>query len=337
MRKISFVLLMAVAIAVFMSCDDGTQVPEKYKDFYNYPDGRKDPQGMLKITNNANSKALLFMDSVSPGNYIGTVEGNISSITVNLPNQKFYTIVAVDKKTWEDQGDQAERYSDITYFSKTQHFSMSVSPSSLGGGATWYIINRGNYWVTFVSQDGSGNILAAVPPRTPRMSVPVQYDKVYGYVPHYFKELKYKDVVYALSEVDDLAGADEVYIRKASGNTSFTTEVGVSISSPTSNLKPAVLITNHTGKTAQVFFGSQKELKPEGIDEFRLSDGDSFIFSGFEVSNNVNQINLLTSVGRNWVIQSMEMEKSKVYKIDITATSSTVNPEDAEDFYNDDD
>jgi len=153
MKKIALLMVvLAVVGMALVSCNDSEstnnnqQVPEKYKDFYNYPDGRKSPTGTLMINNSINSPVLLFTSDVTGTNYIGTVD-SLNSIKVTLPEQKFYTIVAVDKKTWEEKGEQAERSSNLTYFSRTQPYSLNVSPSVMGGGGKWYINNPTNYWV----------------------------------------------------------------------------------------------------------------------------------------------------------------------------------------------
>jgi len=314
--------------------------PTVYTGFYQWPTGRQNPQGMLKIVNNANGQALLFMDSVSGDNYIGTVEGNNSFINVNLPQTKFYTIIAINKTNYESNPDQAERYSDITYFSNQQHFTMTVTPSSLGGAAPWILINRTNYWVSLNQADNSGNIYAVIPPKTNRATVPMRYDYSYDYIPHYFKELKYNGVVYALSESDDPEGSDTAYVRTGSGNTSFTTEIGGAKFNPSGAIKPAVLLTNSTTKTARAYFGIQRHLNG-GADDLNLVSGDRFIFTGFEAGDNVQSINLLASGwNRIYVTDNIVMENGKVYKITFSGNSDTqyttsVTVEDAEDFYSD--
>jgi len=63
--------------------------------------------GTLTISNSVATPVLLFTSDVSPENYIGTV-GSLSSVKVKLPEQKLYTIVAVDKANWQEKGEQAE-------------------------------------------------------------------------------------------------------------------------------------------------------------------------------------------------------------------------------------
>ncbi|GAB6392083.1 MAG: hypothetical protein MdMp014T_1456 [Treponematales bacterium] len=79
---------------------------EGYEDFYNYLDGRANENGTLTISNSSASRVLLFASDVVPENYIGTAGGK-GQVKVKLPEQKFYTIVAVDKANWEEKGSQA--------------------------------------------------------------------------------------------------------------------------------------------------------------------------------------------------------------------------------------
>jgi len=118
-------MILALAVVfVFTACDQddgGKNIPEKYKNFYNYPDGRKSPTGTLEIKNSVNAPALLFTNDVIGSNYIGTV-GSLGSIRVTLQEQKFYTIVAVDKASYEENSAQAGRFSDLTYIPKPSLF-----------------------------------------------------------------------------------------------------------------------------------------------------------------------------------------------------------------------
>ncbi|MDR2071263.1 MAG: hypothetical protein LBP81_07620 [Treponema sp.] len=75
----------------------GTAITIYNGEFYNYPSGRVDPNGRLEIRNTVNSSTLLFNGTLEGGNYIGTIEP-LSSVQVKLPEEKFYTILAVDKE-----------------------------------------------------------------------------------------------------------------------------------------------------------------------------------------------------------------------------------------------
>jgi len=315
------------------------EIPEKYKDFYNYPNGRKDPSGTLQITNSVNSPALLFTNDVTPANYIGTVD-SLSSIKVNLPEQKFYTIVAVDKKNWEERSDQAERFSDLTYYSRTQPYSMTVHPNSMYGGGKWIINNTTNYWVSFKKSDGSGEIYAVAAPNTARVIIPIQFNKAYDYIPHFYRELKYDGVVIALAESDDIRSANTVYVT--TNSPSFNTDIGVNITSPSANIKPAVFVTNGFNTYSfRVYFGQNNQLSNGAVDDFVLTSGNSSIFTGLNEDANVNQINFYTiALGRLYVKQDISMKKNKVYKINLSGSnennySTTTVESDAEDFYGD--
>jgi len=341
------VLVLATSCALVVNDDDDkdkdkdTDVPETYKEFFNYPIGRKDPTGLLQITNNANSQALLFTNEVSPYNYIGTVD-KLSSIMVKLPEQKFYTIVAVDKKLYEEFKDQAERYSDLTYYSKTQPYSMSVSPSSVaGGGGQWIITNRTNYWVSFKDQSNSGEIYAVVAPNTLRAVVPIQFNKPYYVIPHYYRELKYRGDVIALAESDDIRNANIISVTTT--NRTVRTEIGgenSTITLPNGRIRPALVITNSlVGQNVEVYYGTNNRLASQGNDEFILNSGVTSIFIGVEDGNNVKNVCVWSAAwGNLYVKQDMAMEENKVYKIEFSGNgansyTTTMEAVDAETFY----
>jgi len=178
LRGLGLPLLGALALvfAVMISaCDlfgggDGGDDEAGYEEFYNYPDGRANGNGTLTISNSVASPVLLFTSDVAPGNYIGTV-GSLSSVKVKLPEEKFYTIVAVDKANWEEKGAQAAQYSELTYYSNTQGYSITVSPDNLSGAGQWIINNYTNYWVALKKSDLSSNF-AVVAPTAKRVIVP---------------------------------------------------------------------------------------------------------------------------------------------------------------------
>jgi len=343
-------LVLAVLFMVLAGCqvnvntkdpDDpnNPNVPDKYKDFYNYPTGRKDPAGTLEIRNSVASQVLVFTNDVTGPNYIGTI-GSLDKIKVSLPEQKFYTIVAVDKKNWEERGDQAERFSDLAFYSRQQPYSMAVNPSSMYGGASWVIVNRTSYWVSFKKSDNSGEIYAVVAPNTLRATIPMQFDKSYDYIPHFYKELKYQGVVIAIAESDDVRNANTAYVRSGAASKTFNTEIGVDIAGPSTNIKPAVFATNSLqSQSARVYYGTNNQLSNGAIDDLVLVSGDSFIFTGLNEDNNINQVNFNTlGWGRLYVQQSMVMQKNKVYKINVTGSSetnysTTATEVDATDFY----
>lgn len=355
MKRFSVTMFLALLalVLVLVSCDDSssndneTQVPKQYKNFYNYPTGRKSGTGMLEIRNNSNSKVLLFTDSVSPANYIGTAEG-LNSIRVNLPEEKFYTIVAVDKAVWEERGDQSSPFSNLTYFSRTQPYSMSVNPNNTYGGGIWYIYNQTDYWVSFKAPDQSGMIYAVAPPKALRFSVPVQIGQNIDYVPHFYKELKYQGRVIGLVEFDSIYDADTVVTDIQ--NTTFYTNIGGSganvIQPPDAATKPAIYFTNSAGRSVRVFSGTQNQLGAIGMlpgADFALRDGSSQMFTDMEDGVNTNSINILLPNGdRAYVSQGMQMQNNKVYRIVMNSTgsgpditySSTVTEEEASIYFN---
>ncbi|MDR0706929.1 MAG: InlB B-repeat-containing protein, partial [Treponema sp.] len=127
-----------------------------YAGFYNYPTGRANPTGLLEITNSIAKQTLLFNGTVEAANYIGTVD-SLSSVKVKLPDEKFYTIVAVDKENYEERQTQAAQFNVLTYYSNTQPYSIRVSPSNTYGGGTWVFNNKTSFWVQIKKTDMSQN------------------------------------------------------------------------------------------------------------------------------------------------------------------------------------
>jgi len=291
-------------------------IPAPYTDFYNYPTGRADATGTLRIKSNNNATVLLFTSDVTPANYIGTVS-NLDSIKVKLDTQKFWTIVAVDKKTWEEKKDQAERVSALTYYSNIQPYELTLSPGNTAGGGTWIINNPTNYWVALQKTDGSGEVYAVAAPRTQRVRVPIQLNTNIPYVPHFYKELKYEGQVIALSEYDDTRQGD--ILRVTSQNPTFTTDISKDITPPSANIKPAIFVSNSSDKTVQVYSGAQKQLSNGGGipgEDFAVVSGVPEIFTGLTAGDNVRAINFSALYqDRFYVTQDMAMQNNKVYKI----------------------
>jgi hypothetical protein len=312
--------------------------PATYKEFHNYPDGRKSSTGLLKIHNSINSPALLFTDSVSPTNYIGTVD-SLSDIKVKLPEEKFYTIVAVDKANYEEKKEQAAQYSNLTYHSNSQPYSLSVKTSNTSGGGTWVINNHTNYWVALEKSDRSGIIYAVVSPNAQRATVPISLNENYNYIPHFYKELKYDGRVIALVESFDEASADTA--RASTAIPRFTTDIGAG-KLPSANIKPAVFFTNSSDKTVRVFYGQNNQLSngAEPGDDFALVSGDSAMFTnGIEVDSHTNNIQFdsIAWNSRKVVTQDMSMQKDKVYRIVLSGPNSnystTVEEKNASEYF----
>ena len=95
--------------------ENNQNIPAVYNGFYNYPTGRVDQTGKLTIQNQAATDVLLFNGSVTPENYLGTVN-SLGSVLLKMPDEKFYSIVAVDKSVYEEKATQASQTSYFTYY-----------------------------------------------------------------------------------------------------------------------------------------------------------------------------------------------------------------------------
>ncbi|AEF80571.1 hypothetical protein [Leadbettera azotonutricia] len=347
MKKSLFLLkawvLLSVAFALtgcLLATDDSgdkDEVPAKYKEFFNYPDGRKNSTGFLEIRNSVASPALLFTDSVLPANYIGTVD-SLSTIKVKLPEQKFYTIVAVDKALYEERGTQASQYSDLTFYSNTQPYSMAVTASNTWGGGTWIINNNTTYWVSLRKSDLSGTVYAVAAPNAKRVSVPIQIGQNFDYIPHFYKELKYDGRVIALVESDQLKSADTVATTEA--QSTFTTDIAPT-TVPSASIKPAILFTNSSDKTVRVYSGQNNQLSNGASQDFALASGSTQMFTNYvDAGSNTNSINFASIAWSNRVpvTQNMVMQINKVYRIVLGGANdsytTTVTEEDASAYFN---
>jgi hypothetical protein len=340
--------LLAVALAL-LSCananngeeiPDGKEIPELYTGFHNYPTGRTDPNGLLTITNSANAKVLLFTDSVAGANYIGTVEG-LSSVTVKLPEEKFYTIVAMDKTIYEEKGDQASQYSDLTYYSNVLAYAITVRPNDfMYGAGEWIIQNRTDYWVSMRKQDSSGANWAVVAPNTLRTVVPIPIGIPFDFTPHFFKELKHKGKVIAVVESDDIGQSDTV--NTSENSRAFYTYLGEGQLLPSATLNPAIFLSNRSDKTIRVYSGQNVLLSPKGASDFAMSSGWDQMFTDILAGTNINTINFSVpgwEIPRVPVSGNMEMQKNKVYRIVFTGNikegyDTTVKEEDASEYFN---
>jgi hypothetical protein len=344
MKRLSAILWLPLIAAFVLGCptesDENDDPPGFYDDFHNYPIGRTDPNGLLTIQNSANAKVLLFTDSVAPANYIGTVEG-LNSVKVKLPEEKFYTIVAVDQANYEEKKEQASQYSDLTYYSNRQPFVMSVRPDSMYGAGKWIIKNSTNYWVSMRKVDGSGGNWAVVAPNALRTEVPIEIGKNYDFTPHFYKELKHNGKIIAVAESDVISGSDTVATTEQ--RPTFTTTIGSDITPPSPNLKPAIVFVNNCDKSVRAYSGTQNQLSPGGSpgEDFVVASGDEQIFTqGIPVGSSTNAINFdsLSWSERKWVSQDIPMQKDKVYRIVLAGNSAngyttTVTEEDASTYF----
>jgi hypothetical protein len=268
------------------------------------------------------------------------VEG-LNSVKVKLPEEKFYTFVAVDKANYEEKKEQAYQFSDLTYYSSIQPYSMNVSPSSLFGAGTWILANRSNYWVALQKADGSGDNWAVLAPNTLRSTIPIPLETTFDYVPHYYKELKYNGKVIALVEYDDVSQADTV--STSTDNPNFNTSIGKDVTPPSSNLKPAILLTNNCDKTVRVYMGQNNQLSPSGTpgEDYAMASGwTAMITSGIEADTNTKSINFdsISWSKREYVSEDKVMQKDRVYRIVLAGNqtdgyTTTIEEIEAEDFF----
>jgi hypothetical protein len=330
LNKLLFLVLTTAVL--FSSCFLFPEQEEDtiYGDFKNYPTGLENDNGTLKIINASGSTALLFVDSVSPGNYIGTV-GSSSSIKVRLPEEKRYTIVAVDKARYEEKGEQAFQFSCITFYSNVQGISITVKAGSTFGEGQWIINNNSGYWVALEDVDGSGTVFAVAAPNAKRVTVPVEFEKSYEFIPHFYKELKQNGKVVEVAEFNDESQRNIVYFDKNTPIIHTTIEDPIEPPPASENIKPAVFITNSSDKSVRIFIGPNDQL---GVDvDFSLNSGRTQFFSGLEPGTNVNTINFEALGVRFYVSQDMTMQNNKIYRIVLSGKkfpdcSTTVDEED---------
>jgi hypothetical protein len=219
-KKISVLLLAAGLFFYLAGCpadDEGNkeegnkekEIPTIYKEFYNYPTGRVDANGFLTINNTANAAALLFINSVDGANYIGTAEAQ-KSVKVQLADEKFYTIIAVDKATYEEKTSRALQYTTLVYYSNSESYQITVSPAKNSGNAQWRMNNYTNYWIQVKTPDLE-TTYAVLPPQARNVSIPINYNEYYYYTPVYSQELKSDGKVITILEFNDASQGDVVY------------------------------------------------------------------------------------------------------------------------------
>jgi hypothetical protein len=304
-----------------------------YAGFHNYPTGRINPNGLLEIRNLANSSTLLFNGTVEAANYIGTVDP-ISSIHVKLPEEKYYSIVAVNKENYEERQNHAEQFNTRTYYSNTQPYSVTVSPSNTYGGGTWIFDNNTNFWVEVKKSDLTQNF-AVIAPNAKRVSIPIILDASYDYVICFSKELKYNGKIVTLVDFTDPSQSDIAYTSNETKI--FTTQINLN-TVPTENVKPAVMVKNNSPKSIRIYY-SNKQKTNEGVD-LVITSGASQLVSGFEINDNTNVINFRapswSPLQKNVPVNTV-MQASKVYEITIpsneNASEITVTEVEASKYY----
>ena len=142
MKKLRKIWILLLAVGLVWGCsDDPKETDSIFGSFYNYPTGRVNPNGLLTINNTIASEVLLFEGSVDPEKYIGTVS-SLGSVKIRFPEEKFYTIIAVQKSNYIERLAQAAQFNSLTYYSNTQPYTIPVSPSSTWGGGNWVFNNN---------------------------------------------------------------------------------------------------------------------------------------------------------------------------------------------------
>jgi hypothetical protein len=139
---------------------------------------------------------LLFDGVVEGGKYLGTIN-SFGSVKLRLPEERFYSIVAVQKVNYEEQKEKATQFSETAYYSNSQTFTISVSPSGTYGGGNWRFTNNTNYWVEVKNADLSQNY-AVIQPNALLVTIPIVIGSAYPYIPVFRKEVKYDGKVIAL-------------------------------------------------------------------------------------------------------------------------------------------
>ncbi|MHC6201943.1 hypothetical protein ACYULU_01960 [Breznakiellaceae bacterium SP9] len=341
MLKFSVILLGLALILGLTGCRHGGESDEDYtvnpafNGFYNYPAGRVNQGGRLTIRNTVASEALLFTGTVDKDNYIGTVS-SLGSVIVKLPEEKFYTIIAVEKTNYLERRAQASQFNSLTYYSNIQPYTISVSSSSTYGGGNWVFNNNTTFWVQVKKSDLSQNY-AVIAPSAQRVIVPIGIGEIYDYFLYFSKELKYNGKVIALVETTDRSQANTATVSDSSPT--YTTTIN-NANMLNSNIKPAVMVINNTGKTVRVYYANSQKTNGAPGGDFVVANGTRQLVSGFDSGDNTNSISFSTFAwgGYKAVPINQPMSANKVYEITIpgseNAADITVTEVDASQYYN---
>jgi hypothetical protein len=338
LSKIAIILLAIGLVLGLVGCKDDddpkTTTATPYDDFFNYPNGRIHQNGMLTITNSANRETLLFHGTAAPANYIGTV-GSLNSIRVNLPeNNQFYAIIAIDKTFFEQRGFEASQVTALTFFSNSQAFSVSVSPSATWGAGTLRVNNHSDYWVQLKSSDGNQTYAAAQPGGL-MLNIPFA-NGTYDIVPHFYRQIFVNNSLVGIVDMRDLTQSYSFTVNDA--NRLFIRDFTDANISPTT--PPFVRVINGSNQGVRVFrSGTQMVTGTLQVDAILRDGGDDF-FMGFEAGNNTNTINfraLAWGADHRFVPVDLVMQKDKAYIITIPANGLaagiTVVEVEASQFY----
>jgi len=354
--KIPVLVLIVGLVLGFVGCsgDDTNNDPDDiknntnhdttnpiYNGFYNYPTGRQDNAALLTVTNSYNSPVLLFHTDFTadsaPGNYIGTV-GSLGTIKVRLPDEKFYTIVAVEKKDFEERRYQASQFSSLTYHSRTQPFDVKVDSGMTSGSRRWVLNNNTRYWCKIVSVSNPATVYAVLSPGAIRVTLPLNIGDYYDYEPVFMKEIKYNGKIITMSEFSDRASGGTTNVDD---DPTYTSNFPVTLTF--TNLNPNVLLINNSGRTVRIYKTKTRQLTNGAIGtDWTIGSGNRQLVTGFAVGDNVEDI-YLWAVG--WTANNQDgfkkitasevMQKDKVYQITVSNDGNTFTLEvkDASDVY----
>lgn len=297
-----------------------------YADFANYPTGRQAANGTLEIVNQVATSAVLAFDgTVEAANYIGTIPAS-SSIKVRLDAGKFHTIVGILKSDYDDKKDldQCGQSSVLTYYSNTQAYKVSVSPSNLTGAGTWIFNNNTNYWASIEAVDNS-TTYAVIQPNALRVKVPVQLNKSYDYKIVYKKELKYNDTVLAITDSTLQSQNDTVQLSEST-TTTFTTDIKGTGTGALGDLAPSVLFVNASGKSVRLYNGQVQlsNFTNKNADDFVVLDGTTAMVTGLTSGTTTSSITARSVAwsGEQKCTENVTMNKGKVYVITATENSA---------------
>lgn len=345
-KKLSFTSLFVICTLFFLiSCEaninwtcrdeenvskDNEKIEEEkeivsslFSDFYNYPNGKMNDNGTLTISNNVAQEVLVFTSEVVGKNYIGTIPAN-STIKVKLDDEKFYTVIGVCKATYEDKQSQAAQTSCLTYYSNTQTYKVSVSPSNLTGAGKWIFNNNTNYWASIESVTNDGNVFAVIAPSAKRVEVPIELNKAYDYKIVYKKELKYNNKVLAIADSSVVSDNDTVQLDETL--TQFTTDLNGTSTKLADDLAPSVLFINNYNKSLRIYNG-QIQLSNIGstTDDYVIMSGRTAMIPGFTAGTSTSGIGVRSNAlnGNQLCTESLIMEKAKVYRITVEVNTDT--------------
>jgi uncharacterized protein (DUF1330 family) len=305
-----------------------------YQDFYNYPIGRTDQSGLLKITNTVSTKVMLFNGTVGKEYYIGTIS-SLGSVQMKLPEEKFYNIVAVEEENYKEWGSQATQFSTTTYYSNMIPYEIEVSPLSSYGTGNWVFNNHTNFWVEIKQADRSANY-AVIAPEATRVIIPIALNTPKDYYILFKKELKYNGKTMAMAESTDLSQANIAIVDEKES----TYVTNIYPSNAPNSVKPNIFVKNNSSKSVRVYYAGQPRTNGSVGGDFVIRGGSSQLVSGFEPDNNTNVIEFDAPAwagSKKKVPVSMDMKEDKVYEIIIpnneNASEITVTEVDASKYY----